>query len=363
MMLAKKILLVAPSVIPTSKDSIAGSEQMIYVLGKSLSEMGNDVHTIAREDSEVYGNLISGGFKDFKFDSDAELDQFYQVMNYTASAVRKTIRDNPDLDAIIDRTCQGLSLSISHEEDGPKVISCLNMPSQYFLAPVFFNELKSKIREREDSFIAVSNHIAEEYKNKLNLKGLASRVHTIHNGIILDNFDFSSGKGDYLLYLGRITEDKAPHLAIQVARDTGHKIVVAGGIINENAQYQDEGYVAREIKPLLGSNVEWYGPANLKQKVELFKNAKAVIFPRQSYEPFGIVPIESMACGTPVIAFNHGGPAETIVDGKTGFLIESYLEMKEAVGKIGEIDRSECRKHVEDNFDYRLMGKKYFQLI
>ena len=82
-MTGKKILLVAPSVIPVSKDSIAGTEQMIYILGKGLTEKGHDVHTVAREDSEVYGELVPGGFKDFEFDPDSELDQFYQVMAHT----------------------------------------------------------------------------------------------------------------------------------------------------------------------------------------------------------------------------------------------------------------------------------------
>jgi len=164
--------------------------------------------------------------------------------------------------------------------------------------------------------------------------------------------------------LGRITEDKSPHLAIQVAKETGNKIVVAGGAINsENPAYMNNVYFKEKISPLMDSNVEWFGPANLQQKVELYKNAKAVIFPVSWEEPFGLVPIEAMACGTPVIAFNKGGPKETIINGETGFLVEDYTQMIEAVSRIKEIDRIKCRKHVLDNFDYLSCAGKYLNII
>ncbi|MDP7520761.1 MAG: glycosyltransferase [Candidatus Pacearchaeota archaeon] len=360
----KNVLLVAPPLIPTSKDSIAGSEQMIYVLGRALIEQGHNVTTIAREDSRVYGKLVSGGFKDFQFHKDSEIDQFYQVMAHTASAVRKFIRCNSNLDVIVDRTCQGLSLQVSHEENGPPVLCCLNMPSEYFLNIHFFNHLREKFKERKDKFIAVSNHIAKEYQNALQLGDLKSRMNIIYNGIVTDNFSFSEVHKGYLLYLGRITKDKAPHLAIKLAQNTDHKIIVAGGNIEgNNTMYQDEGYIEKEIRPLMNNNVKWHGPANLEQKVALLKNAKALIFSRESYEPFSSVPIEAMMCGTPVIAFDKGGTKEAIINNKTGFLVNTYEEMKKAVSKIDTIDRATCTLHVKNNFDYQKMIKKYMELI
>jgi glycosyltransferase involved in cell wall biosynthesis len=127
--------------------------------------------------------------------------------------------------------------------------------------------------------------------------------------------------------------------------------------------YQDEGYIEKEIRPLMNNNVKWHGPANLEQKVALLKNAKALIFSRESYEPFSSVPIEAMMCGTPVIAFDKGGTKEAIINNKTGFLVNTYEEMKKAVSKIDTIDRATCTLHVKNNFDYQKMIKKYMELI
>ena len=114
---------------------------------------------------------------------------------------------------------------------------------------------------------------------------------------------------------------------------------------------------------MLNSNVEWAGSVNLRQKVKLMQGAKAVIFPIQHKEALGLVPLESMACGTPVIAFNKPGPNETIIDGKTGHLVDDYSEMLSSIDNIGEIKRVNCRNHVINNFDYKKMGFEYSTLI
>jgi len=172
-MKSKKILLVAPPFIPTSQDSIAGTEQMTYLLGRALAEQGHDITTIAREDSEVYGKLIPGGFKDMPRHEKAELEYFHQAMAFTTSQVREFIRKNPDLDTIIDR-CEGISLPTSIEENGPPIISGLDMSSKYFLNQKIFSLLKPSLKERQDKFVAPSKYIANEYKNNLDFKGIES---------------------------------------------------------------------------------------------------------------------------------------------------------------------------------------------
>ncbi|HEA46369.1 MAG TPA: glycosyltransferase family 4 protein [Candidatus Pacearchaeota archaeon] len=366
MTLSKKVLLVSPPFIPVSKDSVAGIEQVTYSLGKSLVEQGYDVYTVAREDSEVYGKLISGGFSDLKAFPGAEFEHFHQSMAYVAFVLRDFLRNNGDVGVIVDR-CQGVSLLTSHEENGPPVICGLDMEPKYFLHPKLFDVFKEKLRERDDSFVAVAEHVAKDYLEALKLKeaNLGERMNVVHNGIITDNFPFSAGLGDSLLYLGRIREGKAPHLAIKVAHETGMPLVLAGGDVplSEGSQYEDREYFEREIQPLLDSQITFVGPVGLEEKVKLMQESRAVVFPSLERETFGLVPVESMACGTPAIAFNRGGPRETIVDGKTGFLVDSFEEMVGAVNKVDEIDRERCHSHVRENFDYRLMGRRYGDLI
>ena len=361
----KNILLIAPPFIPTSKDSVAGIEQMVYVLGKSLVEKGHNVCTIAREDSEVHGTLVSGGFKDIPTFADSEPDRFHHLLGYEASVVRKFIRKNPGLDLVIDRA-EGVFLPEVIEERGPDVICALDMDPLYFLNPRLFQELKPAINSRKDQFISVSKHTAEEHVSLLSLdENLQKRMHVVYNGIVTDNFSFSEKSQDYLLYLGRVTRDKSPHLAIKSAKQTGHKIVVAGGCLagSIDSQYGDNAYFNEEIKPLLDSQVEWFGPANLEQKVELMKGAKAVLFTSQQREALPLVPLESMTCGTPVIAYNHSGAREEILNGETGFLVDSYDEMVSAIRKLDTLDRKKCRTHALNNFDYKKMGEGYNQII
>ena len=138
----KKILLVAPPFIPVSKNSLAGIEQITYSLGKSLVEQGNDVFTVAREESEVYGNLVEGWFSSAKSFQGAESEYFHQAMAYESSIVRNFIRENQDLDYIIDR-CEGMVLPIAHEENGPLVISALDLESKFYLHPHIFARLRN----------------------------------------------------------------------------------------------------------------------------------------------------------------------------------------------------------------------------
>ena len=357
----KDILLVTPPFIPVSKDSVAGIEQISYTLSKTLHEQGYNLSVIAREDSEVYGELIVGGYKNIFYDDDSEQDYFFAAMYHTSSVLRNFIKKN-NVDVVIDR-CSGVSLRVSEEESGPRVISCLDMGSKYYMDSAFFNAIKQQLSNRDDQFVAVSKHIAHEYMNQLGIN--EEKMNIIYNGIITENFPFCSQPEDYLLFLGRISKGKAPHLAIKAAKESRHKIIVAGGNIpgDSNSQYEDRQYFEENIKSLLDENVQWHGPANLEQKVELMKNAKAVLFTSQYNEALALVPLEAMACGTPVIAFNKPGPNETIIDGKTGYLVDDYSEMLLSIDNIGEIKRVNCRNHVVNNFDYKKMGEKYSDLI
>jgi glycosyltransferase involved in cell wall biosynthesis len=180
-------------------------------------------------------------------------------------------------------------------------------------------------------------------------------VGTVPNGIDATTYPYSDDKQGYVLFLGRICPDKGPHLAIDAARSAGRRIIVAGKCLEPS----ERAYFVSEIQPRLGPGVEFYGEADASAKRELLTNASCLVFPICWGEPFGMVMIEAMACGTPVVALRRGSVPEVIVDGRTGFVCETPEELPCAIARVGSLHPSECRTHVEDRFSTSLMVRRY----
>jgi glycosyltransferase involved in cell wall biosynthesis len=181
-------------------------------------------------------------------------------------------------------------------------------------------------------------------------------VKTIHHGIDIKQFDFQPEPDDYLLFFGRIHHDKGAREAIEIARACNKKLLVAGII-------QDDTYYHQHVEPYLDNdNTVYVGSADPVQRNRLLGKASALLHPINFDEPFGLSVIESMACGTPVIAFNRGSMPELIEDGKNGFLVKTLVEAIDAVGKIKDIDRAYCRRHVEQHFTIDRMLEEYIQV-
>ena len=143
-----------------------------------------------------------------------------------------------------------------------------------------------------------------------------------------------------------MTADKGAHTAIEVARRLDRRLIMAGKV-NEGPERE---FFAAEVEPYLSDNIHYRGEVDHLTKVELYKRARCTLFPIQWPEPFGLVMIESLACGTPVIAMRQGSVPEVIEHGRTGFIVETADEMVEAVARIDEIDPEECRRAVEERF-------------
>ena len=183
-----------------------------------------------------------------------------------------------------------------------------------------------------------------------------SYIKTIHHGIDIRKFDFQSQPEDSLLFFGRIHEDKGARQAIEIARACDRKLVLAG--IVQDQDYYDQ-YVAPHID---GDKVAYVGSVGPVERNRLLGAACALLHPIQFNEPFGLSVIESMACGTPVIAFDRGSMPELIENGRSGFLVNNVDEAIEAVARINEIDRACCRIHVERNFTVDRMINEYIQV-
>jgi len=184
---------------------------------------------------------------------------------------------------------------------------------------------------------------------------MAKWVGTVYHGLPENLYQPGSGQGDYVLFLGRISPEKRPDRAIEIAGRAGIKIRIAAKIDEADMQYYEQ-----LIKPLLQQpHVEFIGEVGEQVKGELLGNARALLFPVDWPEPFGMVMIEALACGTPVIAFNHGSVPEVIRDGQTGYIVDSTEAAVQALTDIDKIDRRRCRQEFEQKFTASRMAQAY----
>jgi glycosyltransferase involved in cell wall biosynthesis len=176
------------------------------------------------------------------------------------------------------------------------------------------------------------------------------------NALDLSVYPCKPHTGDYLLFLGRMSPDKGCHRAIAVAMERELPLKIAGKM----QEPKEEGYFAEFVEPHLGIHgIEYLGEVSHGRKVELLQDARATLFPIDWEEPFGLVMIESMACGTPVIATNRGAVPEVIDHGRSGIVVESYREMAAALEAADALDPLECRRYVEERFSPERMVDDY----
>ncbi len=181
-------------------------------------------------------------------------------------------------------------------------------------------------------------------------------LRTIHHGIELEQFDFNPSPDDYLLFFGRIHPDKGTREAIEVARRSGRKLIIAGII-------QDQAYFDTQVKPHIDDDqVKYIGFVGPAERNRMLRQAYALLHPIYFEEPFGLAVVESMACGTPVIAFNRGSMPELITSGTNGFLVRDVDGAVEAVSQIGSLKRALCRGTVEERFSSERMVDDYLSV-
>jgi glycosyltransferase involved in cell wall biosynthesis len=177
----------------------------------------------------------------------------------------------------------------------------------------------------------------------------------VHNAIRVGDFRFRRHKEDHVLFVGRLNPEKAPHLAIDAARRAGRRILLAGKVEEEI----EHAYFDAEIKPRLGADAEFIGEIDHAGKQELFGAAHCLVFPIRWEEPFGLVMIEAMACGTPVVALRRGSVPEVVADGVTGIIKDDPADLPAAIDAAGELDPRACRDHVACHFDVSRMADAY----
>lgn len=201
-----------------------------------------------------------------------------------------------------------------------------------------------------------NNHV--HYVSISNADRLATLNYTatVYNGINPAHFTFSPQPGEYLVFLGRISAEKGTHLAIEVAQQVGMPLIIAGII-------QDQGYFDALVKPHIDwENIQYVGPVGPKERNKLLSEAYALFHLITFREPFGLTMIEAGACGLPVIAYPLGSVPEIVVNGKTGYLVNSIEEAVKAIPEVTRINRTDCRKHVEEYFSIEKMIDGYLKV-
>jgi glycosyltransferase involved in cell wall biosynthesis len=201
---------------------------------------------------------------------------------------------------------------------------------------------------RDTPLVSISNHQRTPVPD---LRWVKTVYHGLPPNLLKPDF----GQGEYLAFLGRLSPEKGPHVAIKWARSAGLPLRIAAKIPRDESRFFKE-----QIEPLLdGQKVEFVGEVNDRNKSAFLGGAKALLFPIDWPEPFGLVMIEAMACGTPVIALPHGSVPEIVTDSKTGFIVNNDEEAVDAITHIGNIDRRYVRAEFERQFSARQMAQEY----
>jgi glycosyltransferase involved in cell wall biosynthesis len=190
---------------------------------------------------------------------------------------------------------------------------------------------------------------------RLRAAGVTS-VRTVKNGVDVDAFRFNGTHGEYLLFLARLLPSKGPRHAIEIARASGRRLVLAGPV-------EDRSYFAREIAPEIdGDTVRYVGVVKGERKQQLLREAAALVIVPAPEEPFGIVMLEAMACGTPVLALRRGAALEVVSHGLNGFVADETCELATLVGRLRELDRSQVRRSVQERYSHCRMVRDYLTL-
>lgn len=333
-----RIAQIAPLYEAVPPGLYGGTERVVSYLTEELVRRGHEVTLFASGDSVTESQLVAVSPESLRlsktlvdpfpyhtlqlglvFDRSHEFDIIHSHVDYYAYPYTRLV-DTPTVTTLHGR---------------------LDLPE---ILPIYE-------RYREVNLVSISDSQREPLA-RLDLNWVA----TVYHGLPLAQLGpFHPEPGEYLAYLGRISPEKRPEIAILIAKETGIPLKIAAKV-----DAVDQSYYEHAIKPWIEPpHIEYVGEISEEEKNAFLGEAYATLFPIEWPEPFGLIMIESLACGTPVVARRFGSVQEVMAHGLTGFVCDSVREMMDAVGRIPEIDRHACRRHVEERFSDSVMTENY----
>ena len=314
-----------------------GVELVAYNIIEELIRRGHQVTLFASGDSKTKAKLVSVCPKALRGKSSSKLA-------YNLLLLEKLIKKEKEFDII-------------HNHAG-----WLLFPfAKYFKRAKLVTTLHGRLNTKQSQLILGHfrklNYVSISYSQRRHLPNL-NYLANVYNGIDIKAFEFDARPKDYLVFLGRISPEKGIEKAIKIAKLAKKKLKIAAKI-----DPVDQEYWKKKVKPKIdGKQIVYVGEVGHTRKVQLLKNAQALINPISWEEPFGLVMIEAMACGTPVIAPKRASVPEIVIDKETGFIVDPKNLIKssvKAIGKINLIDRRKCQRHVANKFTIEKMVDGY----
>ncbi|MCT0233009.1 glycosyltransferase family 4 protein [Synechococcus sp. CS-1327] len=334
-----KILFIADPHIPVPPLKYGGAERIVDIYATEFKRLGHQVDIMAGLGSRNNGGCL----------------HVHQAptMAYHSRARRKLQFQLQSLWAARDA-----DVVYNHGRfDYMQSLLCINKPSVH----AFHNPIDQQQIDSAEALIRSRFAFQCLSENQRSQVRISHPVHIIPNPVNSSIYQLGSGEGGYLAFLGRLTANKGVDAAIDVAHRTGQRLVIAG---NQSTEEGASKYFRQAISPHLdGDQIRWIGPVDDAQKHELLAGASALLFPIRWDEPFGMVMIEALACGTPVIATRMGSTPEVIDHGSTGFLCDTVEDMVQAIKDLSAISRSDCRTVAETRFDVRTIAPRILEIL
>jgi glycosyltransferase involved in cell wall biosynthesis len=329
-----KIAQVVPLQVAVPPHKYGGTERVVYNLTEALVKLGHDVTLFATADSTTSARLVP------MFDHEIHFDPMIDAAAHHV-AMLEYIYSQADQFDVIHSHLDYLTLPFVHRTKTPTVLT-------------LHGRLDSVECKRVLGAYSGANYISISDSQRLDLPEL-NYVATVYHGIDVESFPYNPKPDNYLVFVGRMSDEKRPDVAIEIAKRAGIPLKIAAKM-----DHREVPYFRKEIEPLLDHPlITWLGEVDEESKRELLANALALVLPINWPEPFGMAFIESLACGTPVLTCPYGSVPELLEDGKTGYTSCDINVLVEAAKEIRHIPRWRCRRYAQRRFDTKRMALEY----